>query len=337
MTALMLDIEGLELNAEDKELLQHPAVGGVILFSRNYADPKQLAALCQQIRAMASGPVLIAIDHEGGRVQRCRDQFSAIPAMGDLATYAQDQAQATRWARHMGWLMASEVLACGLDFSFAPVLDVNGCSEVIGDRAFSADPKEVEVQARAFIEGMRNAGMAATGKHFPGHGSVVADSHVAVPEDSRELHQIETLDMKPFRALAGELQGIMPAHVIYSDVDSLPAGFSKIWLQNKLREQLGFKGVIFSDDLAMHGASVVGDMKARAELALEAGCDMILVCNDRAGAIQVVEQVTMPEPQRDYHQMMAGKSDLTWNDLPNSPSWKQAQEVLATIRTQLDR
>lgn len=337
MTAVMLDIEGLELSAEDRELLQHPSVGGVILFSRNYADPQQLQALCQQIRDTAKRSVLIAIDHEGGRVQRCRDQFSAIPAMADLTTYANDQSEAARWARQMGWLMASEVLACGIDFSFAPVLDVNGCSEVIGDRAFATDPETVEVQARAFIQGMHNAGMAATGKHFPGHGSVAADSHIAIPEDPRALQEIQTLDIKPFRALAAELEGIMPAHVIYPEVDSLPAGFSKRWLQAILREELGFEGVIFSDDLAMHGATVVGDMKTRAECALTAGCDMILVCNDRAGALQVVEQVTIPSPPRDVHQIMAGKRAMTWDELASAPAWKQAQQVLNEIRTRGDR
>lgn len=337
MTAVMLDIDGLELTAEDRELLQHPAVGGVILFSRNYADPKQLQSLCQQIRDTAKRPLLIAIDHEGGRVQRCRDQFSAIPAMADLATYAHDQSEAARWARQMGWLMASEVLACGIDFSFAPVLDVNGCSEVIGDRAFAADPETVEVQARAFIQGMHNAGMAATGKHFPGHGSVRADSHIAIPEDPRDLQAIQTLDIKPFRALATELEGIMPAHVIYPKVDGLPAGFSKRWLQEILRDELGFKGVIFSDDLAMHGATVVGDMKTRAQCALTAGCDMILVCNDRDGAIQVVEQVEMPAPQRDVQGIMAGKPEVDWDELAQVPAWQQAQQVLSEIRTRSDR
>ncbi|RUO34591.1 beta-N-acetylhexosaminidase [Aliidiomarina soli] len=337
MSAVMLDIQGLELDAEDKELLQHPSVGGVILFSRNYAEPRQLQALCQSIREHARNPLVIAIDHEGGRVQRCREQFSAIPAMASFERYAENETEGCLWAKQMGWLMASEVLACGIDFSFAPVLDVNGVSEVIGDRAFSARPEGIETYARAFIQGMQHAGMAATGKHFPGHGSVQADSHIAVPIDEREPDAIAVLDLMPFKGLLADIQAVMPAHVIYSQVDPLPAGFSRHWLQTVLRQQLKFDGVIFSDDLAMEGATVVGSMQERAERALDAGCDMILVCNDRAGAIEVLDSVRIPAPQRDYLGIMRGRSGLNWDQRHNSPSWQEGQRVIELIRTRADQ
>lgn len=337
----MLDIDGLELSAEDKNLLDHPSVGGLILFSRNYHDPQQLQALCKDIRLAARQDLVIAIDHEGGRVQRCREHFSAIPAMAQFEQYAQSTAEADHWAQQMGWLMASEVLAQGIDFSFAPVLDINGISEVIGDRAFSADIKVIERIARCFIQGMRQAGMAATGKHFPGHGSVQADSHIAIPVDARGLEEISALDLLPFKGLSHELQGMMPAHVIYPQIDSLPAGFSAHWLQQILRKALNFNGVIFSDDLAMHGATVVGDMQTRAEMALAAGCDMILVCNDRAGAIDVVDNVRVPKPVRDHLGMMRGKrnnhgdalGDLQWDERTASANWQQGQSIIELIRT----
>lgn len=349
MSAVMIDVAGLTLDAEDKELLAHPNVGGVILFSRNYAEPAQLQALCDSIRTAAHHDVVIAIDHEGGRVQRCREQFSAIPAMADIERFAESQQEALVWARQLGWLMASEVMANGIDFSFAPVLDVNGVSEVIGDRAFSTNIEHVTKIAGAFIDGMHRAGMSATGKHFPGHGSVVADSHFEVPIDNREVSAIAGLDLLPFKSLATKLQGIMPAHVIYPQIDSLPAGFSRYWLQDVLRQQLKFEGVIFSDDLAMQGATIVGGMTTRAEMALDAGCDMILVCNDRVGAIQVLDEVKLPAPERDHLGMMCGLKpthkmpfagglgNLNWAERTQSPSWQQGQAIIQQIRTRGDR
>ena len=349
MSAVMIDVAGLALDAEDKEVLGHPSVGGVILFSRNYAEPAQLQALCESIRKHSRHDVVIAIDHEGGRVQRCREHFSAIPAMGDLERFAESLPEARLWARQLGWLMASEVLANGIDFSFAPVLDVNGVSEVIGDRAFSSDIKQVSEIAAAFIEGMHHAGMAATGKHFPGHGSVVADSHIEVPIDNREISAIVGLDLLPFKTLANQLQAMMPAHVIYPQVDALPAGFSRYWLQEVLRHQLKFDGVIFSDDLAMQGATIVGGITTRAEMALDAGCDMILVCNDRTGAIQVLDEVKLPAPGRDHLGIMraqqpthtmtfaGGLGSLDWAKRTQSPSWQQGQAIIQQIRTRADR
>lgn len=335
MSAIMLDVAGLSLDAEDKNLLDHPSVGGVILFSRNYHDPEQLQHLCASIRQAARQPVVIAIDHEGGRVQRCREQFSAIPAMADFARYAQNDQQASTWAEEMGWLMAAEVIANGMDFSFAPVLDVNGISSVIGDRAFSSEPAVIEHLAAAFIQGMHSAGMAATGKHFPGHGSVHADSHFEIPVDERSLDTIDALDLLPFKALASSLQGMMPAHVIYPQVCPHPAGFSRHWIETVLRQQLGFEGVIFSDDLAMHGATVVGDMITRAEMALDAGCDMVLVCNDRAGAVEVIDKVKIGPPQRDYLSMMRAqpKHRLDWQARTQDSRWAKAQQTIAQIRT----
>ncbi|WP_434951586.1 beta-N-acetylhexosaminidase [Shewanella sp. HL-SH4] len=296
MSYLMMDLAGLTVSALEAEQLQHPQVGGIILFTRNYASKSQLIELVKQVRNIRP-ELLIAVDHEGGRVQRFKQDFTHIPAMGDILPAAKgDLALAKLWAKECGFLMAVELLACDIDLSFAPVLDVNGISEVIGKRSFSANPDEVSNLAAEFIIGMEQAGMAAVGKHFPGHGSVAADSHVAMPVDSRSLAQIEAFDMQPFANLMakGQLNGVMPAHVIYDQVDPNPAGFSTYWLQNILRQRLGFKGVIFSDDLGMKGASFAGDYLGRAQAALDAGCDMILVCNDPTGVAALLSEFTWP-------------------------------------------
>lgn len=278
--SLMLDVQGTWLTAEDRQLLRQPQVGGVILFARNIEHPQQVRELCQALRAVRPD-LLIAVDQEGGRVQRLRQGFVRLPAMGRIGACD----EAAMLARECGWIMATEVLAAGLDFSFAPVLDLDhGRSAVIGQRGFSADPEQVTALAGAFIEGMAQAGMAAVGKHFPGHGWAEADSHVAIPQDERSLAQIRSADLRPFAALADRLAGVMPAHVIYPALDEQPAGFSRRWLQDVLRGELGFAGAIFSDDLSMAGAHVAGDAAARIEAALAAGCDMGLVCNDRAAA-----------------------------------------------------
>lgn len=287
---VMMDVGGTHLNDEDISLLRHPAVGGLILFSRNYEDPQQLRQLVQSIRAVRP-EILIAVDQEGGRVQRFRDGFVELPPMGALGKhFAKAPEEALGGATLVGQLMAAELLDMGVDISFAPVLDVDdGTSTIIGDRSFHQDPQRVVQLASAFIDGMQLAGMAATGKHFPGHGSVVADSHLELPVDPRPLAEIKAHDMVPFIALADRLQGIMPAHIVYPQVDSLPAGFSQRWLQTILRQELGFQGVIFSDDLGMAGAAQAGNFAQRAEAALVAGCDMVLACNDRAGQIEVIE------------------------------------------------
>ena len=287
---LMLDLEGLQVSDVEKDLLSHPGTGGLILFTRNYQDRQQLAELIRQIRAVRP-EILIAVDQEGGRVQRFREGFVRLPPMAALGSrYDQAPQLAMAEASLLGELMASELTELDIDLSFAPVLDLDyGTSTVIGDRSFHGDADAMIALASAFIDGMSAAGMAATGKHFPGHGHVVADSHLELPVDPRPLAEIEAADLRPFVALAQKLDGIMPAHVIYSAVENQTAGFSRYWLQTRLREQMGFRGVIFSDDLSMAGAHGVGGYAERARAALEAGCDMVLACNNRAGAEQVLD------------------------------------------------
>ncbi|NMY50924.1 beta-N-acetylhexosaminidase [Pseudomonas sp. WS 5011] len=278
--SLMLDIAGTWLTAEDRQILRQPQVAGLILFARNIEDPRQVRELSAAIRAVRPD-LLLAVDQEGGRVQRLRQGFVRLPAMRALA----DNPNAEHLAEQCGWVMATEVLAAGLDLSFAPVLDLDHQrSAVVGSRSFEGDAQRATLLAGAFIRGMNAAGMAATGKHFPGHGWAEADSHVAIPLDERSLEQIRAVDLQPFALLSQKLAAVMPAHVIYPQVDSQPAGFSRRWLQEILRGELAFDGVIFSDDLSMAGAHVVGDAACRIEAALTAGCDMGLVCNDRAAA-----------------------------------------------------
>jgi beta-N-acetylhexosaminidase len=288
----MVDVEGLELTADDVERLQHPQVGGVILFGRNFATPLQLIRLVQSIRSVRSPAVLVAVDHEGGRVQRFRHGFTAIPAMRELGRlFDRDAAQALAAAHGCGYVMASELQAHGIDLTFAPVLDVDyGESGVIGDRAFHSSPDAIAMLAEALQAGLNDAGMTSIGKHFPGHGHVRADSHLEIPVDDRAFAEIAARDLVPFQRLARTgMGGVMPAHVIYPRVDSKPAGFSGVWLQKVLREQLRFDGMVFSDDLSMEGASAAGGMVARANAALNAGCDMVLVCNDPRSQDTVLE------------------------------------------------
>ena len=287
---VMVDVSGLALEDPDRTRLLHPMVGAVILFARNFASPGQLLDLTAQIRALRSPALLVAVDHEGGRVQRFRDGFTRLPPMGRLgALWGADATRACATANAAGYVMARELIAHGIDFSFAPVLDVDfGRSGVIGDRAFSREPEVIAALSASLVSGMKQGGMASTGKHFPGHGHVQADSHVAVPVDPRKRSEIEA-DLLPFRRLAAlGLDAVMPAHVIYPALDPSPAGFSEYWLKKVLRKELRFDGVIFSDDLSMEGASVAGDVLARAEAAFGAGCDMVLVCNQPAMADQLL-------------------------------------------------
>lgn len=287
---LMLDVAGPELSAEEREILCHPLVGGVILFARNYVDPQQLCALTASLRA-ARAELVISVDQEGGRVQRFREGFTRLPSMRRVgAAWAADPGLGKVAARHAGFVMGAELRAHGVDLSYAPVLDLDyGTSTVIGDRAFHRDPQVAAELAGEVVAGLAEAGMGAVGKHFPGHGAVEADSHVAIPVDGRGFEAVWAEDILPFRLLAGELAGVMPAHVIYQHVDPRPAGFSPFWLQDILRAKLGFKGVIFSDDLTMEGASVAGDILARAEAAHAAGCDMVLVCNRPELAVRLLD------------------------------------------------
>jgi beta-N-acetylhexosaminidase len=287
----MLDVAGTQLTAEDEARLRHPLVGGVILFRRNYESIAQLSALTAAIRALRSTPLLIAVDHEGGRVQRFRDGFTRIPPMRELGKIWDRHPQRARHLAHQaGYVLASELRGCGVDFSFTPVLDVDyGNSGVIGDRAFHSDPQAIAELAHHLLLGMRQGGMHTVGKHFPGHGHVAADSHLASPVDERKFVDIELCDLVPFRQMIGfGLTAVMPAHVIYPAVDHRPAGFSPVWLKEILRGQLGFEGCIFSDDLSMEGASVTGNIVQRASAALNAGCDMVLVCNKPESADELL-------------------------------------------------
>lgn len=334
MSYLMLDLLSVDVSEAEAEMLSHPQVGGLILFSRNFSSRDQLISLVQQIRQIRPD-ILIAVDHEGGRVQRFRDGFTLIPAMGDILPAAKgDMTLAKRWACELGFLMAIELLACDIDLSFAPVLDLNGISQVIGKRSFSPEPAEVIELAESFIAGMAAAGMGAVGKHFPGHGSVAADSHIAQPIDDREAEAIFNKDILPFKALIakGQLSGIMPAHVIYPKIDPNPAGFSPYWLQRVLREELGFKGVIFSDDLGMKGASFAGDYLGRAQAALDAGCDMILVCNDNPGVMSLLEGFVWPAAVPQYPaSLLKPNAAQTALALENSVRWENAKQLAEQI------
>lgn len=318
--SLMLDIGGTWLTAEDRQILRHPEVGGLIIFARNIESPRQVRELCAAIRAVRPD-LLLAVDQEGGRVQRLRQGFLRLPAMRAIA----DNENAERLAEQCGWLMATEALAVGLDLSFAPVLDLDHQrSAVVGSRAFEGDPERATQLAGAFIRGMHAAGMAATGKHFPGHGWAEADSHVAIPEDERTLDELRRSDLIPFQRLAGQIDAVMPAHVIYPNVDEGPAGFSRRWLQDILRGELGFDGVIFSDDLSMAGAHVVGDAASRIQAALNAGCDMGLVCNDRGSAelaLGALQRLKVQAPERLARMRAKAWPGIEYKQLPR---WQQA-------------
>jgi len=329
---VMVDIEGIELSSEDRELLADPRVGGIILFSRNYHSPEQLTSLCGEIHQIRTPRLLIGVDHEGGRVQRFREGFTEIPPMARFGKlFDQDPKQAYLETESAGWLMAVELSSCGVDFSFAPVLDLShGVSGVIGDRAFHRKPQVVSSLAQSWMRGMHRAGMGAVGKHFPGHGGVKADSHVAVPVDDRSMADLTTDDIIPFeRMVQYGMEGVMPAHVYYSSIDpEHPAGFSSFWLQTVLRGRLGFNGAIFSDDLSMEGAGLIGDYPARAEAALEAGCDMVLVCNHRNHAVEVVDSLSPQGNPLGTARLVRlhGRTEVNREKLLNSDNWRQAVE-----------
>ena len=328
---VMLDIEGTALAPEDRELLAHPNVGGVILFSRNYESPQQLQQLTEEIHGLRQPELVIAVDQEGGRVQRFREGFTPLPPMHMLGRqFELDRERALQLAETCGWLMAAELRAAGVDLSFAPVLDLDqGLSEVIGDRAFHRDPEIVARLAGRFAAGMRHAGMGAVGKHFPGHGGVAADSHHTLPEDRRAYADLLD-DMRPYELLIAEgLAGVMAAHVVYSRLDRLPAGFSRWWLGTELRIRLRFQGAIFSDDLSMAGAAFAGSREERAKLALEAGCDVVLVCNDRPAAVAVVEALgDWYEPAAHLRlTRLRGRGNYA-APLRTTPEWQRAEALV---------
>ena len=333
--SLMLDLLGQEISNEERELLKHPNVGGLIFFTRNYESSIQIMELVKSIRAVKPD-ILIAVDHEGGRVQRFRSEFTRLPPVATLGKlYTENAEHALTCAKQHAWLMAAELRAVGIDFSFAPVLDLDfGDSPVIGDRAFHRQPEAVIALAGAYIAGMREAGMAATGKHFPGHGYVNVDSHLDIPRDERELDAIMQEDVLPFRALIQQgLDAVMPAHVIYEKVDSQPAGFSSFWLQKVLRQQLGFQGVIFSDDLNMEGARVAGSYACRAEAALAAGCDMALICNNRAGAIEILDKANLNTRAESSQrlQRMRGQAFMNRHALLADEYWQQTVDSITRL------
>jgi len=303
---LVVDLEGTSLSARERRRLRHPLVGQVILFTRNFESPAQLGALTAEIRSLRDPPLRICVDHEGGRVQRFRTGFSAIAPMARLGQlWDRDVLAACRAAMSTGYVIARELRAHGVDLTFAPVLDLAwDRSGVIGDRAFHADPRVVSMLAAHLTHGMALAGMANCGKHFPGHGWAEADSHHAVPVDSRPLEAILAQDAAPYRWLGVALASVIPAHVVYPQVDELPAGFSRRWIGAILRRDLGFSGAVFSDDLSMAGAAVAGDMSARARAALQAGCDFILVCNDPEGADRLLAELRW-QPSGAFAQALA--------------------------------
>lgn len=329
---LMIDVEGTRLRAEDRELLRHPLVGSVILFTRNYEHPAQLAALVADIHALRSPALVVGVDHEGGRVQRFREGFSVLPAARRIGhAYDADPRAGLALAERMGWLMAAELRAHGVDLSFAPCVDLDyGLSEVIGERAFHRDPRIVGELAVAWLRGMRTAGMVATAKHFPGHGAVVADSHLAEPVDRRELVDMDE-DLAPYRLLiANGLAAVMIAHVQYPAVDDGPASASRRWIRDILRGELRFQGVVVADDLSMKGAEAAGDIVERATRALAAGCDVLPVCNHRPSVERLIDAWHAPvDPVAALRRVrLRGRGDLTPEALRASADWQQAREAL---------
>ncbi len=334
---LMVDIAGTELTAEDVRVLTHPLVGSVLLFTRNYSNPQQVAALTGAIRGLRTPHLLIAVDQEGGRVQRFREGFTRLPPVRLLGrAYDRSAGDALAFAQSLGWLMAAELRAVGVDFSFAPCVDLDyGVSEIIGDRAFHSDPDAVAALAVATLVGMREAGMAATAKHFPGHGAVVADSHVALPVDRRGFADLEA-DMRPYRPLIeNNLAGIMAAHVVFPGVDALPASLSRHWITGILRGELGFHGCVFADDLSMAGAAAFGDVIARSELALAAGCDVLPICNDRHSVELVLGRLAADAGSAASQARlvrMRGRGEVP-ADLHSSRHWQETAAKIASLST----
>jgi beta-N-acetylhexosaminidase len=333
---VMVDVAGTALCDEERGLLSHPQVGGVILFTRNFQDVEQLTRLCADIRALRKPHLLIAVDQEGGRVQRFREPFTRLPPMQAIGReFDREPSEARRLAGEIGWLLAAELRAVGVDLSFAPVLDlVHGRSGVIGDRAFHRSPEVVADLAHHLMAGMARAGMAAVGKHFPGHGGVREDSHLELPVDGRPWDAIRADDLLAFeRMIHFGLPAVMPAHVVYSEVDPEPAGFSRYWIGRVLRRELGFTGAVFSDDLSMSAAAGHGDYPARARAALDAGCDMVLVCNHPEGARAVVESLAGYEDPTAQVRIarLHGRRGESWEALHGSGAWAQARAALESL------
>jgi beta-N-acetylhexosaminidase len=334
---VMVGVDGLSLSAQERARLSHPAVGGVILFRRNFASVAQVSALCAEIHAIRTPALLIAVDHEGGRVQRFLSGFTRLPPMRVLGSLWQnDPEQACARAETVGYVLAAELRACGVDLSFTPVLDLDWSkSAIIGDRSFGRAPEAVTALALALRHGLKRGGMASCGKHFPGHGGVEADSHLAVPVDERTLAELERDDLQPFAQLAAAgMEAVMPAHVVYRQVDALPAGFSRVWLQDILRGELQFDGVIFSDDLGMEGAAGVGGFVERGRVALAAGCDMVLVCNRPDMAEQLLAELAPPENVDlacRLARMQGGGTPEAWQSVLRTPAFAASQQEVSGL------
>jgi beta-N-acetylhexosaminidase len=336
---LVVDLHAYELDAEEREFLQHPLIGGLIFFARNFDSPKQIAGLCRHIRMVRKKPILITVDQEGGRVQRFRNGFTRLPSMGQLGRLYQASPEiGLRLATTCGWMMAAELLAVGVDLSFAPVLDVDkGMSTMIGDRAFDRRPDVVIPLAKALTAGMREAGMASVGKHFPGHGSVSVDSHMGLPIDNRSFEQIAADDLIPFaEMMQAGMESVMAAHILFPAVHDKPVGFSLYWLQDVLRQQLAFSGLVFSDALDMHGADTAGGFPERVTASLEAGCDMALICNNRESVIKTLDGLPA-----DYRPVAAEKWQRVQGDftqistpLKNSRAWQEKYTIFANLMDQ---
>ena len=329
---LMIDLEGTSVTAEERAMLRHPLVGGVILFTRNYADPAQLAALVADIHAARSPALIVAVDQEGGRIQRFRDGFSTLPPARRIGhEYDADPRAGLELARSMGWLMAAELRARAVDLSFAPCVDIDYGVSIITDRAFHRSPDAVAALASAYARGMRDAGMAGTAKHFPGHGAVVTDSHLALPVDRRQLADLSG-DLTPYRRLiANGLPAVMVAHILFPAVDEAPSSLSARWIRDVLRGEMRFQGVVFSDDLSMGGAAAAfGDVVTRAARALSAGCDMILVCNQRASVLELLDRLRVePEPASGLRLVrLHGRGGWSPEELKRRPEWQRAQAWL---------
>ena len=333
---LMVDVAGTELTAEDRRVLRHPLVGAVILFTRNFATPDQLATLVGEIHALRAPPLLVTVDHEGGRVQRFRNGFTELPPQRAIGhAYDLDPEAGRRLAWQCGWILAAELRAVGIDLSFAPCVDLDyGVSEVIGDRAYHRDSEVVARLAIAAMQGMRAAGMMATAKHFPGHGAVVADSHRALPVDRRSLQEIAD-DVLPYRRLvANGLAGVMVAHVLFPEIDEAPASFSRRWIQQELRWNLGFTGAVFSDDLSMEGAAVIGSVPERARRALAAGCDVLAVCNDRPAVLATLDELADAADPLSQVRLarMHGRPAPTRTALRDDPRWRECRAAVDGCR-----
>ncbi|MDG2960486.1 beta-N-acetylhexosaminidase [Bisgaard Taxon 10/6] len=342
MSTLLIDLKDQTLHQEEVERLEHPLVAGLILFTRNFYDREQIQALIKDIRRRVKKPLLITVDQEGGRVQRFREGFTKLPAMQAFAALIREPALQLAAAKEAGWQMAAEMAALDIDLSFAPVLDLGHQCKAIGDRSFCDDAESVVPLATAFIDGMHAAGMASTGKHFPGHGQVLADSHLETPFDDRPKAVIFERDIQPFRQLIAQnkLDAVMPAHVIYTDCDDQPASGSTYWLQDVLRQKLGFKGAVFSDDLGMKGAGFMGDFVARSEKALNAGCDLLLLCNEPDGVVQVLDKLKLNESRPHFEarqqrlQTLFKQKSFSWNELTRTARWQENSKKLTALQEQ---